>query len=171
MSGTRRLCRGCRQATSPPLVHRVTGTLAATSTAAQRVYTTGTIRLRPRRGDPGHARQPAAQRARLVNFGWDAQPGFASTQDAHGDALPLRASAQHVGTASCAGARGRPGRRCRPATCSPRRRDSSPRCPSRSTAMASTRHRLWSARRTERSPLAAWRGAPPAPGGIVGVFV
>ncbi|XP_049753553.1 neuronal PAS domain-containing protein 3 isoform X6 [Elephas maximus indicus] len=30
-----------------PLVHRVTGTLAATSTAAQRVYTTGTIRYAP----------------------------------------------------------------------------------------------------------------------------
>ncbi|XP_058149554.1 neuronal PAS domain-containing protein 3 isoform X12 [Dasypus novemcinctus] len=30
-----------------PLVHRVTGTLAASSTAAQRVYTTGTIRYAP----------------------------------------------------------------------------------------------------------------------------
>ncbi|XP_044515919.1 neuronal PAS domain-containing protein 3-like [Gracilinanus agilis] len=30
-----------------PLVHRVTGTLSATSTAAQRVYTTGTIRYAP----------------------------------------------------------------------------------------------------------------------------
>ncbi|XP_065762137.1 neuronal PAS domain-containing protein 3 [Muntiacus reevesi] len=59
-----------------PLVHRVTGTLAATSTAAQRVYTTGTIRYAP--AEVTLAMQGnLLPNAHAVNFVDVNSPGFA----------------------------------------------------------------------------------------------
>uniref|UniRef100_G1PVU0 Neuronal PAS domain protein 3 n=1 Tax=Myotis lucifugus TaxID=59463 RepID=G1PVU0_MYOLU len=56
-----------------PLVHRVTGTLAATSTAAQRVYTTGTIRYAP--AEVTLMQGNLLPNAHAVNF-VDNSPGF-----------------------------------------------------------------------------------------------